>query len=111
MYNGYRYQGYDSIPQEKHISLSTWFLAYILADKLCIKEARIPLMSKFMLYFIPEVVFSTTIPQILSEVPDCAATNYVIAEVGWEFAESGYDWLMTVRTDTMAQHAAGASLS
>ena len=71
------------------------FLAYVLADKLCIKEASSSLMGRFMdLMSQSENIdtFNPTLIQTMFDFPDCAVTNFLIAHLACNFAEHGYDW-------------------
>lgn len=87
----YMYNAGAKIPQEDCIILETWFLAYYLADKLGIKEAYIPLMKKVMSYC-TSYLFLAAFPETVLDFPEYAVTKYLIAQVAWDFADSGYDF-------------------
>jgi hypothetical protein len=89
----YVYSAGANIPPPGYTAASTWFLAYILADKLCMKEACSAFLNHIMDFLSINPVFCTTVHQTLREFPECAATNYLIAQVAWDLIESGYDWI------------------
>lgn len=84
----------DSLHDKDWITTETWFLAYVLADKLWMEEAGASTLCDFMgmVSSCSYNLFCTTLPQTAFKSPNSAATKFLIAQVAWDFAENGYHW-------------------
>ena len=85
----FMYHGGTKLKDQHLVSIDTMFLAYILADKLCMKKACFAVLHHVMVLSDIRNVFDTTIPKTLAEFPECAVTNWMIAQVAWEFKRYG----------------------